>query len=113
MRIWDLPPNVLCRQHLLGEHRELHAIWTIITQNKKSPYSHHPETKRWIGKLNALYQRHQELVKEMENRGYNHKSPLNQELATGQSKQDVMVNTVPEQIERIKTKRCKYQIELI
>jgi hypothetical protein len=24
MRIWDLPPERLCRQHLLGEHREGH-----------------------------------------------------------------------------------------
>lgn len=27
MRIWDLSPKRLCRNHLLGEHRELHAIW--------------------------------------------------------------------------------------
>ncbi len=32
MRIWDIPPKLLCRNHLLGEHRELHAIWSILTQ---------------------------------------------------------------------------------
>jgi hypothetical protein len=57
MRIWDIPVEKLCRNHLLGEHRELHAMWVVITQNKKG-YSKHPETIRWIGKLRALYLRH-------------------------------------------------------
>ena len=26
MRIWDIPLDRLCRNHLLGEHNELHAI---------------------------------------------------------------------------------------
>jgi hypothetical protein len=46
MRIWDIPPRALCRQHLLGEHRELHAVWAVLTQGK-SGYSRHPETLRW------------------------------------------------------------------
>ena len=64
MRIWDLPPENLCRKHLLGEHRELHAIWSIITNNKIG-YSKHPETIRWKGKLKALYNRHEKQVAEM------------------------------------------------
>ena len=48
MRIWDVPVGCLCRMHLLGEHRELHAVWNIITLGKRG-YSTHPETKRWIG----------------------------------------------------------------
>ena len=73
MRIWDIQPQKLCHSHLLGEHRELHAIWCIITNDKKG-YSMHPETIRWKGKLRALYIRHQKLVKEMRKRGYEHKS---------------------------------------
>jgi len=75
MRIWDISPNKLCRNHLLGEHRELHAMWVVITENKKG-YSKHPETIRWRGRLKAMYLRHEELVKEMKQRGYDHKSPL-------------------------------------
>jgi hypothetical protein len=30
-RIWDADPALLCDRHLLGEHRELHAIWSILT----------------------------------------------------------------------------------
>jgi hypothetical protein len=73
MRIWDIPPNKLCNRHLLGEHNELHAIWSILTKNKKG-FIHHPETKRWKGKLKVLYLRHEQQIKEMEKRGFNHNS---------------------------------------
>jgi len=105
MRIWDIEPSLLCQKHLLGEHRELHAIWSIITKNKKG-YSKHPETQRWVGKLKALYFRHQKLVEEMKKRGYSHRSDLNVELATGKEKQNVFVNTIKEQIEILKNKNC-------
>jgi hypothetical protein len=109
MRIWDIAPGNLCRNHLLGEHRELHAIWIIITERKKG-YSNHPETLRWIGKLQALYRRHNLLVKEMEQRGYPHKSPLNKRKATGKSKQDVFVDLPSKQIKILKQKGCRCQI---
>lgn len=105
MRIWDLEPTILCRQHLLGEHRELHSLWTVISQNKKG-YSQHPETKRWVGKLSALYARHESLVVEMEGRGYKHNSPLDKSLATGSEVQDVFLHTKDEQIAIIKAKQC-------
>jgi hypothetical protein len=31
----------LCRNHLLGEHQELHAIWSVLVNGKKG-YAHHP-----------------------------------------------------------------------
>ena len=34
MRVWDLAAGYLNRQSLLGEHRELHGIYSIITENK-------------------------------------------------------------------------------
>ena len=34
MRIWDVRPEELCRLHLFGEHRELHAIWAILTRDE-------------------------------------------------------------------------------
>ena len=71
IRIWDISSSRLCRNHLLGEHRELHAMWTVITEKKKG-YPMHPETIRWKGKLKTMYLRHEELVKEMNCRGYKH-----------------------------------------
>jgi len=105
MRIWDIDPKLLCRQHLLGEHRELHALWTILTENKKG-YRQHPETKRWVGKLAALYTRHERLVKEMERRGYNHQSPLNKRLVSGARKQYEYVDHPRVQKELLRKKPC-------
>ena len=73
MRMWMVDPKFLCRQHLLGEHAELHK--------------HLPSLRKGInvnGRFNPVVQiqfqgyeqRHQILVDEMAARGYNHKSPL-------------------------------------
>ncbi len=109
MRIWDLPPRVLCRQHLLGEHRELHAIWAIITQNRKG-YANHPETMRWRGKLRALYNRHAALVAEMQQRGYRHHSDLDPRLARGRTQQTVFLNSLVEQRRILKGKKCNCRV---
>jgi hypothetical protein len=109
MRIWDIKPEVLCRQHLLGEHRELHAIWSIISNNKKG-YSKHPEILRWKGKLKALYLRHEEIVLEMKKRGYNHNSPLDEKLALGLGKQNVYIDSINDQLKILKYKKCKCKI---
>ena len=109
MRIWDIPPKKLCRPHLLGEHRELHAIWVVLTQNKVG-YSHHPETLRWQGKLHALYKRHSLLVKEMKDRGYKHKSDLAKKNATGLEVQNEYVDSYDEQIRILKKKKCKCDV---
>lgn len=104
MRIWDIEPRRLCRKHLLGEHRELHALYSILLGNKKG-YRHHPETRRWEGKLPALAKRHDLLVKEMERRGYKHHSPV--EPAIGKNKQDIFVNTILEQEKILSEKDCE------
>ena len=105
MRIWDLSPGRLCRNHLLGEHRELHAIWSILTKRKKG-YSKHPETLRWKGKLKSLYLRHEKLVKEMSKRGYKHESNLDPKLAKGSNRQFKYIDPVKRQIKILKKKKC-------
>jgi hypothetical protein len=109
MRIWDLPPEKLCREHLLGEHYELHALWAIIIRNRKG-YARHPETLRWKGKLRALYLRHQKLVREMKARGYRHRSPLDSKLARGRKKQDKLIHSIAEQKRILKGKGCDCRI---
>ena len=106
MRIWDIPPKQLCRQHLLGEHHELHAIWSILVNNKKG-YSQHPETLRWKGKLKALYFVHDEIVKEMEKIGYEHSSPIEEKLATGDKEQKIFVDSIEEQMKILTSKKCE------
>jgi pyrimidine dimer DNA glycosylase/uncharacterized protein DUF1722 len=75
MRIWDLSAGYLNRQSLLGEHRELHGIYSILTNGKRG-YARHPETMRWAGALSGLTLRHRQLVAEMRLRGYVDRTPL-------------------------------------
>lgn len=75
MRTWDIAAGFLNDQSLTGEHRELHGIYSIISNNKKG-YSRHPEILRWVSHLPALKARHSLLVEEMMLRGFNHNSPL-------------------------------------
>jgi Pyrimidine dimer DNA glycosylase len=82
MRIWDISPGYLNRQSLLGEHRELHGIVSIIV-NRKKGYSHHPETVRWNGFGWALRQRHRALAAEMSLRGYSDRSPVTTRTKNG------------------------------
>jgi hypothetical protein len=105
MRIWDLPPSELCRAHLLGEHRELHAIWVVLVDHKIG-YARHPETLRWRGKLHALYLRHESLVAEMTRRGYRHASPLDPALASGSAVQEEFIDPPNRQRELLRAKGC-------
>jgi hypothetical protein len=105
LRIWDLDPAVLCRSHLLGEHRELHGLWNILTLDRQG-YRSHPETRRWEGRLRALYLRHDALVAEMRRRGYAHASPLDPALATGSDIQDRYVDAPADQERILHDKPC-------
>lgn len=105
MRIWDVAPALLCRSHLLGEHRELHGLWNILVHDKRG-YRQHPETRRWVGKQAALFKRHEQLVAEMVRRGYTHSSPLERTLATGSEVQDVFIDPPEEQLRILTAKPC-------
>lgn len=105
MRIWDLEPRELCDQHLLGEHRELHAVWAILTEGKRG-YANHPETNRWRGRLAALYSRHEAEVEEMQRRGFRHGSPLDRRRASGERLQTELVDPVDAQRARLAERGC-------
>ncbi len=111
MRIWDVEPSVLCRRHLLSEHRELHGLWNILTKHKgKGGYSKHPETLRWIGKEKALYLRHEAQVREFIERGYKHHTPLEEEYIKGSKIQTFFINTIDEQIILLRKKQCSCKV---
>lgn len=70
--MWMINPKKMCRQHLLGEHKELHQL--IGSLNKgKSVKGHLDKGQIEIHKIKT---RHEQLVKEMKRRGYNHNSKL-------------------------------------
>lgn len=74
MRMWMVPPNLMCRKHLLGEHLELHMLATAITTGKS--IKGFLEDK--LVSPHFIPQRHAQLVLEMEERLYRHSSPLDE-----------------------------------
>lgn len=72
MRQWLVNPALMCNQHLLGEHVELHMF--VGTINKGIDVTGYIE--RCLLDIRTLHTRHEELVREMEKRGMHHKSPL-------------------------------------
>lgn len=72
MRMWMVDPGLMCRQHLLGEHVELHMLCGCLSKKK----SIRGYIERGQLEPQSIEERHRELVAEMERRGYNHDSPL-------------------------------------
>lgn len=73
MRMWMVDPEILCKNHLLGEHCECHMF--LGTLQKKKSVSGYIE-KNLFQPL-QLKERHDKLKAEMARRGMNHKSDLN------------------------------------
>lgn len=72
VRMWMIKPIYLCRQHLLGEHNELHKLLGSIVKGK----SIRGHSMKFQVFPKHLVGRHNELVIEMQRRGYNHNSPM-------------------------------------
>ena len=76
VRIWCVPVSILDRQHLLGEHHELHVIFNTIMRKRqgiKCGFMNHPEVIRFENKIYQLDWRHGDQVSEMRYRKYKHK----------------------------------------
>ena len=71
MRLWPVPPQTMCRQHLLGEHVETHMMVGSLIRSKSMEgfYDGLIDTR-------LIRPRHDALVAEMLRRGYRHNSPL-------------------------------------
>lgn len=72
MRMWMVNPKVMCRQHLLGEHVEIHMFLGAMRKG----YSMLGYVENGLLEVKSLKGRHDDLVAEMLRRGYQHNSPL-------------------------------------
>ena len=72
MRMWLINPEYLCRQHLLGEHMEIHSHKNVFLKKHSIFGRIYPEAQI---EPEAMKQRHDELAEEMIRRGMNHKRP--------------------------------------
>lgn len=74
MRMWMISPKKLCDKHLLGEHFEIHKA--VGNLKHSGIWARSLISKGFLEPQNFL-SRHNQLVKEMEIRGFNHRSDLN------------------------------------
>ena len=72
MRMWMVEPRFLCRQHLLGEHVELHMAVGAIRKAKNLTRFF----RDGFLETASIQRRHEELAQELVCRGYRHNSPL-------------------------------------
>ena len=72
MRMWLVDPAGMCRQHLLGEHVELHMLVGTLERGK----SIQGFLDGGLIDTSKIRDRHTDLEVEMTLRGYKHKSPL-------------------------------------
>ncbi len=72
MRMWMVNPRLMCRQHLLGEHVELHMFVAGIRRGLNLQ----GYLDKKLLEPHNIKRRHDELVRELERRGYRHRSPL-------------------------------------
>ncbi len=70
--MWMVSPKLMCRQHLLGEHVELHMLVATL----KRGISIQGYLDQGLVNTRHIYRCHDALVLEMNRRGYAHKSPL-------------------------------------
>jgi Pyrimidine dimer DNA glycosylase len=72
MRMWNVDVTKMCDQHLTGEHVELHMFVGSIRKGKNIAGF----IRNGMVEVHNIRKRHNEIAKEMESRGMNHKSPL-------------------------------------
>jgi len=68
-----IEPCLLCRQHLLGEHFEIHKAVGNLKHSKT--WANSLASKGFLEPQNFI-KRHKAIITEMKRRGFNHQSPL-------------------------------------
>lgn len=75
-RLWGVDPSGMCREHLLGEHKEMHQIAGTIESHPHGEAIAEGHAEKDQIDTSLIQERHDELVEEMLERGFNHNSPL-------------------------------------
>lgn len=72
MRMWNIDPKLLCLQHLMSEHVQMHMAAKRINKGQNLlGYI----MKGMIEPHNVV-KRHDELAQELDDRGHHHKTPI-------------------------------------
>lgn len=74
--MWCVPPEYLCRNHLMGEHAELHQLVGTILRHPNGEAIAKGHAEEGNIDTTRIGRRHAKLATEITNRGYNHDSPI-------------------------------------
>lgn len=85
-------PKLMCDQHLLGEHKELHQLAGCIIKGRFNVIRGH--VIRSQVQTRSIRSRHLVLVFEMTRRGMNHRSPLPKFTSLDMGEVDIAANLV-------------------
>jgi hypothetical protein len=105
--MWGVDPSKMCRQHLLGEHNEMHMVVGGIRKHPHGEAIAKGHGKKGQLDTSLIQQRHDALAREMRLRGIEHDSPLEyfDELDVGEvdveRHRDMLADRCPECRERI------------
>jgi len=72
MRMWNVDPKKLCRQHLLGEHVEMHMFVGSLRKGKSIAGF----LRLGLVEPAKIRSRHDVLARELTRRGMHHRSPI-------------------------------------
>jgi hypothetical protein len=79
-RLWNLPPQYLCDDHLLGEHSEMHQEGGTLVNHPHGKAVCRGHARLGQVRTGLLADRHAELAREMECRGMDHDSPFDYDI---------------------------------
>jgi len=74
--MWLVRPRLLCREHLLGEHSELHLLVGTVDNHPHGRAIVESYIDDGLVALDLVEHRHEALAREMQSRDYDHDSPL-------------------------------------
>jgi hypothetical protein len=72
MRMWRVAPELMCRAHLLDEHLSVHMFASRLCTGKNVD----GYISGGLLEPARLFARHEQLVVEMDRRGFNHRTPM-------------------------------------
>jgi hypothetical protein len=100
--MWLTETSMLCKDHLLGEHSELHKLVGGIRNHPHGKAIADGQAAKGNVDTRVIEQRHAELVQEMRRRGYDHDSPL----SYGEDEYQATADIDPEENRRELAGRC-------
>jgi hypothetical protein len=90
MRMWNVPTEMLCNQHLLGEHVEMHMFAGSIRLGKSIVGF----IAKGFVETDKIKSRHDALAVELLKRGFRHNSPMDDFDILANGKVDIEANLV-------------------